>query len=59
MGIGTLVSISVIRYMVSVFITLPMATVMKGHGMKAGSRVLACTLSEMVTRDVESGTVVL
>lgn len=54
-----LVSISVIRYMVSVCITLPMATVMKGHGMKAGSRVLACTLSEMVTRDVESGTVVL
>lgn len=54
-----LASISVIRSMVSVCITSPMATATKGHGMKAGSRVLACTLSEMATQDVESGTVVL
>ena len=35
--------------------TLPMATVMREHGMKAVGKVMACILFEMVTEDVVNG----
>lgn len=50
-------SILEIRSMVLGSITSPMATVMKDHGMKVGSRVWECTLSEMVRCVAESGIV--
>ena len=38
-----------------VFITSPMATAMRDHGMKDGSRAMACILSAVATPDVGNG----
>ena len=49
MVIDTRESILETKYMDLVCITLPMAIVMKGHGMKGEGKVVECTLSEIVT----------
>lgn len=55
MEIDMLVNILETKSMALVFITSPMATATKGHGMKAGSKVMACILSEMVMQNVVNG----
>ena len=55
MEIDTLVSTLEIKFMVLVFITSPMAIVMRDHGMKAESKVLECIRFEMVTQNVGNG----
>lgn len=59
MEIGTPVSTSEIKSMVSVSITSPTAIFMKDRGMKAGSKAMECTLSEVVRLDVENGTMAI
>jgi len=39
----------------SVFITSPMATATRDHGMKDGSKAMACILSAVATLDVGNG----
>lgn len=41
------------------FITLPMATVTKGHGMKAVNKVLACIPFEAAIQDAVNGIVAI
>lgn len=55
MGIGMLVSTLVTRSMGLGYTTSPTGTATKGHGLKAGNRVLECTLSETGTSSVVSG----
>lgn len=57
MEIDTQGSILEIKYMDLGSTTLPMATVMKGHGMKVVAKVMGFTLSEMETEDVVNGMV--
>lgn len=55
METGTRGSILVTKYMDLESTILLMATVMKGHGMKAVSKAMACIVSGMVTPDVGNG----
>lgn len=43
------------KYMDLVSTTLPMATVMKEHGMKVAAKVMAFIFFEMVTENVANG----
>lgn len=59
MEIDMLGSILGIKSMVLVSITLPMATVTRGHGMRVANKVMGHTHFEMGRQEVVNGTVAI